>query len=275
MTTTAVTPTARKRRRKTRTKHVSHLPAIIASDLKVNELDLSPGTEHLVCPDCSTWCPITGVLGKTPKLVPHHTGKAKSPNPRRCSSSNRLVNLDIEAGAWCTKLMETNPTTKSRRTNRVNRKAGTVAVPPVSRFRTAPRQLESRLASLLEDARTVVTQHRASCPVCRKGGRCETGGELELRRAELAASVQFDREQRQQSERQVRDLTAKRAGEWAQHSTDAVAETNNRCAPRVEGSLSEFRGPQLPLAPKDETAHDRRQAELGKQYALKATRPAA
>ncbi|MGW0573024.1 hypothetical protein [Streptomyces tauricus] len=272
MATTAATPTARKRRRKTRTKHVSPLPAIIASALKANQLDLTPGKEHLVCPDCSTWCPITGVLG-TPKLVPHHTEAFKTPNPRRCAGSNRLVDLDIEVGVWRTKLMETNPSTKSRRTNRVNRKPGAAVTPPVSRFRTAPRQLESRLASLLEGARTAVTQHRASCPDCRKGGRCETGGELELRRAELAASVQFDREQRQRNERQVRDLTAKRAGEWAK--SDAVEEANNRCAPRVAGSLSEFRAPQLPLAPKDVQAHDQRQAELGKQYVRKATRSAA
>ncbi|MGA5508895.1 hypothetical protein [Streptomyces umbrinus] len=222
--TATVTPTARKRRRKTRTKRVSPLAPIIASDLKANEINLTPGKEHLVCPDCSTWCPITGVLS-TPKLVPHHTEEFKTPNPRRCASSNRLIDLDIEAGAWRTKLMETNPSTKSRRTNRVNRKPSTATAPPVSRFRNAPRRSEFLLSSLLEAARTDVARHHTSCPVCRKGGRCETGGELELWQAEIQASVQFDREQRQRSERLVRDLTAKRAGEWA-----AVAMTVQRTA---------------------------------------------
>lgn len=225
MNATPVMPTARKRRRKTRTKQVSHRPPIVASRLKANEIDLCPGKEHLVCPDCSTWCPITGVLGKTPKLVPHHTEQFKTPNPRRCLGSNRLVDLNIEAGEWRTKLVEANPSTKSRRTNRVNRKPGTATAPPVSRFRNAPRQSEFRLSSLLEAARTAVARHRTACPVCRKGGRCEMGGELELRRAEIQASVQFDREQRQRSERLGRDLTAKRAGEWA-----AVATTVQRTA---------------------------------------------
>ncbi|MFC8201726.1 hypothetical protein ACFUTV_41055 [Streptomyces sp. NPDC057298] len=243
MTATAVTPTARKRRRKTRTKQVSHLPPIIASKLKVNEIDLTPGKEHLVCPDCSTWCPITGVLSKTPKLVPHHTGKAKSPNPRRCSSTNRLVNLDLAAGEWRTKLMETNPSTKSRRTNRVNRKPSTTAAPPVSQFRTAPRESQFRLSSLLEAARTAVAQHRTSCPACRKGGRCETGGELELRQAEIQASVQFDREQRQRNERLGRDLTAKRAGEWAAVSTTVQRTAVKRLRDELTATLRQLGTP--------------------------------
>src|SRR5260221_14303938 len=67
---------AQKRRTKTRTKRVSHLPPLTVSALAPNEIDLLPGTESLVCPDCRTWCPITGQQGATPKLVPHHTERA-------------------------------------------------------------------------------------------------------------------------------------------------------------------------------------------------------
>ncbi len=109
MITTPAMPKASKRRRKTRTSNVNHRPPVIASDLKVNELDLTPGKEHLVCPDCSTWVPITGMLG-TPKLVPHHTGRAKTAEPRRCTAgSNRRVAIDVEADAWRTKLIEGAP----------------------------------------------------------------------------------------------------------------------------------------------------------------------
>ncbi|MEK8141613.1 hypothetical protein NKH18_00495 [Streptomyces sp. M10(2022)] len=69
MATTTAEPKARKRRRKTRTKNVSPLPAIVASQLKADEINLTPGKEHVICPTCSNWTPITGILS-TPVLVP-------------------------------------------------------------------------------------------------------------------------------------------------------------------------------------------------------------
>lgn len=215
MNTTPAMPTARKRRRKTRTKRVSHRPPIVASTLKANEIDLFPGKEHLVCPDCKTWCPITGVRGKTPKLVPHHTERAGTPDPRRCSGSDRLVDIDVAVGEWRTELVEAVLSTKSRRANRVNRKPRTTTAQPVSRLATAPKESALRLPALLEAARTAVAQHRDSCRVCRKGGRCETGGELERWQAETEASSRFAREQRQRTERQLhRGVPAKRTAEW-------------------------------------------------------------
>ncbi|MFE1499901.1 hypothetical protein ACFW89_33045, partial [Streptomyces albidoflavus] len=104
MSTTLVTPetpAARKRRRKTRTKNVSHLPPLVASQLKASQIDLTPGKEHLVCAACERWTPITGVQG-TPKLVPHHTGRAGTAEPRRCSNTNRRVVIDIDITQWRT-----------------------------------------------------------------------------------------------------------------------------------------------------------------------------
>ncbi|MPY36721.1 hypothetical protein FNH09_37540 [Streptomyces adustus] len=118
MTTTA-TPTARKRCRKTRTKKVNPRPPILASTLAATEIDLAPGREHMVCPDCRTWCPITGMNG-TPKLVPHHTDPAGTPNTRRCTAgSDRRVTIDVTVGSWSTTLIEARPTIDSRRPTKV------------------------------------------------------------------------------------------------------------------------------------------------------------
>ncbi|MFF3208349.1 hypothetical protein [Streptomyces sp. NPDC002962] len=100
MTITSATPTARKRPTRTRTKQVSSLPAIVVSKLPPIDIDLLPGTESLVCPDCKTWCPITGHGGRNPKLVPHHTERAGTAEPRRCIGSNRRVKCDLTITQW-------------------------------------------------------------------------------------------------------------------------------------------------------------------------------
>lgn len=108
MATTTAEPKARKRRRKTRTKTVSHLVPLVASELKTSEINLTPGKEHVICPACKCWTPITGVLSK-PTLVPHHTtpyhDRTTTPR-RRCSSSNRRIVLDTKVEAWQEQLAE-------------------------------------------------------------------------------------------------------------------------------------------------------------------------
>ncbi|MFJ3973482.1 hypothetical protein ACIPYR_35815 [Streptomyces parvus] len=107
MTTTNVEAQARKRLRRTRTKNVSHLPPLFASNFSTSEIDLTPGKEHVLCPACENWTPITGVLG-TPLLVPHHTTPYhdRTPNPRRCSNTNRRIVLNIKVEAWREQLTE-------------------------------------------------------------------------------------------------------------------------------------------------------------------------
>ncbi|MGN2366650.1 hypothetical protein [Streptomyces luridiscabiei] len=108
MATTTAEPTARKRRWKTRTKTVSHLEPLVASEFKASRIDLTPGKEHVLCPACDTWTPITGVLG-TPVLVPHHTtpyhDRTTTPR-RRCSNTNRRIVLDTKVEAWQEQLAE-------------------------------------------------------------------------------------------------------------------------------------------------------------------------
>ncbi|MGW7401828.1 hypothetical protein ACWGH7_35840 [Streptomyces cyaneofuscatus] len=119
MATTTAEPKARKRRRKTRTKTVSHLPALLASEFTAGRIDLTPGKEHVLCPACETWTPITGVLG-TPVLVPHHTTPYhdRTPNPRRCSNTNRRIVLDTKVEAWQEQLAERTEVSASVATRR-------------------------------------------------------------------------------------------------------------------------------------------------------------
>ncbi|MER5362450.1 hypothetical protein [Streptomyces sp. NPDC002785] len=205
MTTTTVKPEARKRRRKTRTKTVSNLPAIVASEFKTNEIDLTPGKEHLICPDCKGWTPITGTLG-APKLVPHHTKRYRTVEPRRCSSSNRRVIIDIAVADWRTKLAETVPTTAFRRATKVLPKPkSTMAPAPVHRLAVTREQqvapAGARLLPLLDRARRTVIAHRATCTTCGVGGRCAAGRELEIALREFEATAVLAREQQALTDR--------------------------------------------------------------------------
>ncbi|MFD8937911.1 hypothetical protein ACFV0R_22130 [Streptomyces sp. NPDC059578] len=134
----AVMPRAKERPRRTRTKRISHLPAIVVSALPLNNIDLFPGTESLVCPDCQTWCPVTGQRGPTPKLVPHHTGQSEVGAAIRCRSSNRRVTFDLTVAEWNKALAEAHKETLSRRPSTVLRKPKTAPAPAVTQMPTPP-----------------------------------------------------------------------------------------------------------------------------------------
>ncbi|MGW0294779.1 hypothetical protein [Streptomyces tuirus] len=258
MSTTPVMPKARKRRRKTRTPNVNSRPPIIASALKFNEIDLAPGKEHVVCPDCSTWVPITGMLG-TPKLVPHHTGRATAGDPRRCTDgSNRRIIIDIEVDAWRTTLIEAVPTTASRRATKVLPKPKMAPAPAASQIRPA-------LLSA-EQVRQVFRTHQQRCSAC-KGEAADRGGQsLPCPDGERLA-VTFLRLLRQEPKRQaVRDFltrerrrfdrqyaaAAKRTGGWAA-VLPAVQEADTRRAQLPVGDAP-LGAPPVPA----ETLHPRR-----------------
>ncbi|MFD6297862.1 hypothetical protein ACFWFU_23915 [Streptomyces sp. NPDC060235] len=94
-------PTAKPRPRRTRTKRVSNLSAIKLSKLTPSHVDLrNPLKAVLVCEDCGTWVPITGMRSKVQKLVPHHTGKAGVDAAIHCRSSNRRVEFDMTIPDW-------------------------------------------------------------------------------------------------------------------------------------------------------------------------------
>ncbi|EYT77978.1 hypothetical protein CF54_39845 [Streptomyces sp. Tu 6176] len=280
MATTTVDPKARKRRRKTRTKNISPLPAIVASQLKADQINLVPGKEHVICPDCKTWTPITGVLGN-PVLVPHHTTPYhdRTTTPRRCSSSNRRITLDTAVDAWQTELterIEVSATVASRRPTKVLPKPKTSQAPAASQLKPVPLSAEQ--------IRQAFRKHREQCLACKgeatgRDGQplpCNDGQALavtflRLHRQEpkrQAVRAFFARERRRFDRQYAAAARAKRTSEWAAVLPRvAEADENRRAVPAGDAPTE---GPAVPEAPWDAPAHDRRQAELGKQYAARA-----
>ncbi|WP_331761802.1 hypothetical protein OH797_39085 (plasmid) [Streptomyces anulatus] len=124
MSITAVAPTAKERPRRTRTKRVSTLPAIKLSQLLPSHIDLrDPLKAVLVCEDCETWVPITGMQSKVQKLVPHHTGKAHVAAALHCQSSNRRIEFDMTIPEWRHALTDAGTEASSRQATAVLPKA--------------------------------------------------------------------------------------------------------------------------------------------------------
>ncbi|MET9497422.1 hypothetical protein [Streptomyces sp. NPDC006552] len=198
MSVTAAMPTAKKRLRRTRTKRVSNLPAIKLSKLLPSHIDLrNPLKAVLVCEDCGTWVPITGMQSKVQKLVPHHTGKAGVDAALHCPSSNRRIEWDMTIPEW--------------------RQALTDAVKEAS-----SRQVTAVLPKAFSPATDRTLQTRAE-----------------------------------------RTPSGRRADWDAVSNRVATADRQRRAVPRGDAPAE---APQVPQAPPNATAFDRRQTELGKQY---------
>ncbi|MEV7659478.1 hypothetical protein AB0O39_35600 [Streptomyces anulatus] len=285
MTTPTVEPKARKRRRKTRTKNISSLPPLVASEFKASQIDLTPGKENVRCPACACWTPITGVLS-TPVLVPHHTTPYHdpTPNPRRCSNTNRRITLNTEVEEWRSELAErteVSASVASRRATKVlpRPKRGPAPTPVHRLAKQGPQNTPAlrRLLPLLERARHAVDQHRTACSHCKAGGRCEPGRALEIRLAETQASCTIAREQLHHQERQPRGQAAaptRRAGWAAVLPAVRDADTRRAHVPAAPGrpeAPAKAGTTCVPTQPEHLKAHDRRQAELGKQYAQRKT----
>lgn len=190
---------------RTRTARTNGRPVLALSTIPAQELNLHPNEMSLVCRDCRTWCPITGL--QTSKLSPHR--QPKTQGSHRCPGSNQLLDLDVDIDQWREQLHAVDATATYRRAPRQHFKP--LAQPPTPIHRLADREQVTptvvRLAPLLEQAHHAALKHCASCSVCQTGGRCETGRELEIRRGETEASVTIAREQQRLADR----LAAQRA----------------------------------------------------------------
>lgn len=274
-------PTARKRRRKTRTKTLSPLPAIVASDRAHAEIDLTPGREHLICPDCKRWTPITGVLG-TPKLVPHHTEQAKSRTEklRRCSGTNRQVVIDIDIAGWRSQRAEAvtiaRATAATRRATKVLPKKPAVVSTPVHRLASMPAP-SSRLLAAQAAARTAVNEHRITCAVCRTGQtRCPDGRELEIRMGHTDGSVRLAIEQHESAQRAAAAPRIPRTQQWHRVNSQVTRyDTRRHPLPPETTVLTDYRAPGVPLREQDADTRNRWQAAIDTQHARKATAPQA
>ncbi|MEU3954024.1 hypothetical protein AB0F45_17155 [Streptomyces achromogenes] len=139
--------TARPRKSRTRSRTLNSRPALALSTLKPHQFDLRPACASLVCPDCQTWVPITGLQTKKPKLVPHDTGRAFEAPAVRCRlGSNRLVTVDVTVKKWQERLTDGNSETVHRRRTTVRRKPKVAVAPAVS-------QIAAQRQALADDER--------------------------------------------------------------------------------------------------------------------------
>ncbi|MBW3356625.1 MULTISPECIES: hypothetical protein [Streptomyces] len=208
-------PKARKRRR-TRTKNISSLPPLVASQFTVSQIDLTPGKEHAICPACTCWTPITGVLG-TPLLVPHHTTPYhdRTPNPRRCSNSNRRIVLNTATETWREQLAErteVSASVASRRATKVLPKPASPQTERVLRGRDERGAVTRRVewAGVLYRVRQA-DQRRAAVP---QGAQPTDGPDVPLNRL-------VPRQAAEQPE--AGPLTCERCGAAESSLTSAVA----------------------------------------------------
>ncbi|MEU9083381.1 hypothetical protein [Streptomyces sp. NPDC048357] len=127
--------TARTRLSRTRSRTVNARPSLALSTLKAHQYDLRPACASLVCPDCETWVPISGLQTKKPKVVPHDTGRAGQDAAVRCRlGSNRLVTVDVTVRKWQERLEDGHAETGHRRRTTVRRKPKAAVAPAVSQI---------------------------------------------------------------------------------------------------------------------------------------------
>ncbi|GCD99727.1 hypothetical protein [Embleya hyalina] len=222
---------AKQRPTKTRSKRQpSTRPALAVSTLHPTALDLSPGKEHLVCPDCATWTPITGVRS-TPHLVPHHIEPAGTPGPpRRCIGTNRRLILDITVARWQRRFTEGGVEAAARRSTKVLPKPVAPVAPPVSEMRPA------RLSPV--PARRAYLAHRDACPACTDTAHCTLGATLATTLLRLLRQEPERRRGADLIEEFAREVAARRArqeprrrsAEWVRvsRSVDRVDEARRQ-----------------------------------------------
>ncbi|MEW2289628.1 hypothetical protein [Streptomyces sp. NPDC047841] len=242
--------TARPRRSRTRSRNVNGRPALAVSTLRPHQYDLRPACASLVCPDCKTWVPITGIQAKRQKLVPHDTGRAGKDAAVRCQGSNRLVSVDVAFEVWQKRLEDGGAETAARRRTTVRRKPKVAVTPAVARM--VVQDLDTKGALRLYRA------HAEQCGVCQESGHahCPEGSPLarlylyKLRNAPVAAAAR--KEEEEPGDGRTPGLLRKK--QWAS-TESAVREADTRRA-QLPGGDAPLGAPPVPL----KTLHPKRPA---------------
>ncbi|MFH9090497.1 hypothetical protein [Streptomyces sp. NPDC017673] len=234
--------TARPRRSRTRSRTVNARPALALSTLRPHQYDLRPACASLVCPDCKTWVPITGLQTKKPKVVPHDAGRAGKDAAIRCRlGSNRLVTLDVTVKKWQERLEDGHAETASRRRTTVRRKPKVAAAPAVGQL--VVQDLDAKGAFRLYRA------HAEQCEVCQESGHahCGEGSPLarlylyKLRCTPVGAAVR----QAEEEPGDGRALWLLREMKWAS-TESAVREADTQRAQLPDGDAP-LGAPPVPL----------------------------
>ncbi|MFF1714553.1 hypothetical protein [Streptomyces sp. NPDC058268] len=257
MPVSTVESTARYRRSRTRSRNINARPALAISTLKPHQYDLHPSCASLICPDCKTWVPITGINAKKQKLVPHDTGVAGTDAAARCQGSNRLVSIDILVKVWQRRLEDGSAETAGRRSARQHYKPLPAPAKPVTKMTPEPETADDALIAY----RKHLKKCRSSSLAGRCGGkhRCPDGTRLaalydQLKRTQpvrnRAAHVDTLRARHRSSTAWAKQSAATvSAAKTAKRSGTTVEEANNTCKRRRTNTISDNRGPAVPLQP--------------------------
>ncbi|GAA1316252.1 hypothetical protein OG887_44245 (plasmid) [Streptomyces sp. NBC_00053] len=260
-----------------RTKHTNRRAPLLLSTMDPEDFNVRPGeTKTIACPDCRTWRRIMG--DKVLKIREHCISDkvAEGDKHTACLGSDQVVVINIDVKQWQAKqdrLLRDAMPQENRRAAQQFYKPLPAPAAPVARIKAE---------ATLETTRQSYLAHRKGCTRC-VGGKhhwhCQDGATLARSYILALQEEPARREARAEQERQERRAERKRTApsvrkaQWAEHGGRPVETMNNQCRKRPTGMVSDFRGPQVPLAPKDAEAHDRRQVELGRQYARRT--PAA
>ncbi|MFF4344252.1 hypothetical protein ACFY00_30535 [Kitasatospora sp. NPDC001540] len=251
MTPPTATPAARQRKRRTRTTNVSCRPPLAVSTLLPNDYDLLPGVEHLRCPDCTTWCPLTTDKGSQGwKQAPHHTERAGTPGARRCSGSNRRVLLDLTIAQWQQQLADAAKETASRRPTTVLKKVKAPVAPAITQLDPAPATADS--------ARRTYELHRSRCTACTGRAHCQDGGRLAAAYLRLLQAEPQRRRNRALYEElhaaaekvRARELPRQRHAQWAKVAPVVAAADSARIEPLAD-AIAPIRGAEVPTVWRD------------------------
>jgi hypothetical protein len=237
-----------------RTQRNNRRAAIKLSTLAPEDFNVRP-TEvmSIACPDCRTWRRIMGTYDL--KIREHCVGGkvADGQEHERCPGSNQAVLIDIDVRRWQDRqdrlLRDAMPQENRRAAQQFYKPLPAPAV-PVSRIRTDP---------TLNATRQSYLAHRKTCTRCTRHTPCPTAQVLVRRLALAFHQEPARREEEQQAvrlaRRQEQARLAFRGAQWDKHGA-AVETANNQCRRPPTNTVSEFRGPEVPLT----TLHPQRSA---------------
>ncbi|WP_105973653.1 hypothetical protein [Streptomyces geranii] len=246
----------RKRSGRTRTKRDNRRAPMLLSKIDPQEINVREGeAKSLVCPDCRTW---RRLMGGTKLVIREHCVSdtvAGGEKHVRCDGSNQVVQLDITIEQWSEAMLAADSTATGRRSARQYYKPLPAPAKPVT-----------KMAPTAQTALAAYREHFKKCHASSAPGRC-TGNQRCAAGAKLATVYEqrkvLDRERARFDRSYIKAAAMDTAAEWAKHheatveaktatakrSGTTVEEANNACRIHPAGTVSEFRGLEVPLQP--------------------------
>ncbi|GHB67870.1 hypothetical protein GCM10010377_68480 [Streptomyces viridiviolaceus] len=228
----------RKRPGRVRTKNTNRRAPLLLSTMAPEDFNVRPGeVKTIACPDCRTW---RRIMGDTVLKIREHCISDKVADGEKhvtCPGSNQLVVIDIDVRRWQARqnrLLRDAMPQENRRAARQFYKPLPAPAAPVARIHAGV---------TLETARRAYLAHLEECVRCGTGQHCTHGGALAHRYVLVRNEEPARREARKQTAPDARKA------QWTQRGGTTVETANNQCRPRQDGTVSEFRGPQVPTAP--------------------------